>query len=62
MRTVSVPSVFGRMSNLKGLRKPSAQIARLPVQRAGMVVIALDHTQARTQRLADSLIDELVAR
>ncbi|GAA2638598.1 serine hydrolase domain-containing protein [Paractinoplanes durhamensis] len=40
----------------------SAQIARLPAQRAGMVVIALDHTEARTQKLADSLINELVAR
>ena len=37
-------------------------IARLPAQRASMVVIALDHTEARAQRLADSLIDELVAR
>jgi CubicO group peptidase (beta-lactamase class C family) len=40
----------------------SAHLARLPAQRADMVVIALDHTEARTQRLADSLIDELLAR
>ncbi|WP_189335571.1 serine hydrolase domain-containing protein [Actinoplanes ianthinogenes] len=40
----------------------SAEIARLPAQRAAMVVIALDHAEARTKRLADSVIDDLIAR
>ncbi|GAA2915991.1 hypothetical protein Acy02nite_91950 [Actinoplanes cyaneus] len=40
----------------------SAQIARVPAQRAAMVVIALDHMKDRTQRLADDPINELLAR